>query len=37
MIVFAAMFYFVDRHLDNNQLEELPPGLFDHNANLIEL
>ena len=37
VIVFALMFYFVFRHLDNNQLEELPSGLFDHHANLLEL
>ena len=33
----TMMCSFASRHLDNNQLEELPSGVFDHNRRLIEL
>ena len=36
-IVFATMCSFASRHLDNNQLEELPSGVFDHKRFLFEL
>ena len=36
-IVFATMCSFASRHLDNNQLEELPSGVFDHKRYLYEL
>ena len=31
------VFLFASRHLDNNQLEELPSGVFDHKIYLFEL
>ena len=34
---FPTMYCFVCRNLDNNELEELPSGVFDNKRNLLEL
>ena len=37
LIVFATICFFVFRHLDNNQLENLTSGIFDQQRFLYEL